>query len=65
MNNNPSRRDRDRDRNRDRDRDYYANPGFLLVCANGECGLSLPIRLPQYNQRCPRCGIVMNPVRIN
>lgn len=54
---------RDRDRNRERDRDYYANPRYLLVCANGCCGLSLPVRLPRYNEQCPSCGCAMNPVR--
>lgn len=57
MKRNPSRFDRECNR------DYYANPKYLLVCLNGECGLSLPIRLPKYNTRCPRCGCAMTPVK--
>ena len=50
-------------RDRDHNRDYYANPRHLLVCCNGECGLSLPTRMPQYGTPCPRCGCVLNVVR--
>ena len=50
-------------RDRNHDRDYYSHPRYLLVCANGECGLSLPTRMPQYNTLCPRCQCVMNCMR--
>ncbi len=52
-----------RDKDRKRDRDYYAHPRYLLVCANGECGLSLPTRIGHFNERCPRCGCAMNCMR--
>jgi hypothetical protein len=36
---------------------------YLLSCNNGECGMTLPSRRPQYAERCPRCGGPMSCIQ--
>lgn len=42
------------------DRDDHRQQVYLLICANGGCGLVLQSERPHYSDRCPRCGAPMN-----
>lgn len=42
------------------DRDERRQPIYLLICANGGCGLVLQSERPHYSDRCPLCNAPMN-----